>query len=438
MVNRIQGWAGLGLGIALATITPFAGKSAIEKMIYLGTAGALMSLPVFAAKEDPRQKRSTRAGELLVQQASYVGAAIEAQRKPQVFISAGNSAIAQLPGSCEIALRDLTQDIAKYDGHALIASRTRSGKTTSIQSMLAHCWEHYQGNVDFFVFDPKGAAWCGLQGYEKYYLLCNSSELMQAALDRLNAIIAIMESRQRARVAAGGHWNKNNAPKPILPIIDEFNTMLALAKEVKLDAQIKSKVQRIIFQGAEDRIYLRLMAQTTRVEDLGLNTAVQDNVAYFAQARNGDYHSVEDAIANPYVVSSPSERKRLQETLNSYKNDTSKNKEIPIVFTNLGGSQLCLLPDLRHAAAGQIEIEPTVLAEPVAEPSEPSPSQDNSSNQERFTQFNLNADEAKSLIFTVKEDLTQTEIIERLWGCKKGGSQAYQKAREQYKKLTGE
>lgn len=441
MVNRIQGWAGLGLGIALATITPFAGKSAIEKMFYLGTAGALMSLPVFAAKEDPRQKRSTRAGELLVQQASYVGAAIEAQRKPQVLISAGASAIAQLPGSCEIPKRDLTEEIARYDGHVLIASRTRSGKSTSIQSAIAHCYQHHQGNVEFFIFDPKGAAWCGIQAFERHYLLCNTEAAQEQVVKRLKNILSVLQSRQNARVAGGGHWTKDNAPSPIIIIIDEFNTLLALAKEMKLDGEIKSRVQRLIFQGAEDKCFIWLMAQTTRVEDLGLNTAVQDNLAYFAQGRNNDLHSVEDAIANPYVISSSRERKRLQETLSAYKSDPSYNKEIPIVFSNLGGAQLCVLPDLRRASAGRIAIDIEAEAEPVepvVEPAEPLQVKDSEPKTGVFTKSKLTKEQARSLISTLRTELTQTQIIEKLWGCTKGGSRAYEEARKQYLELMGE
>lgn len=440
MVTRNQGWLGLSLSVALATIAPFLGSVA-DKLIAAGAASALTTLPVLAAKEDPRQKRREKAGQILLTESGYIGAATQELRRPQVLISAANQSRLALPGSCEISKRDLTEEIARYDGHVLIASRTRSGKSTSIQSAIVHCYQHYQGNVEFFVFDPKGAAWCGIQAFEKRYLLCNTEASQSEVLSRLNSVLSILELRQTARVAAGGHWSSANAPHPIVVIVDEFNTLLALAKESKLDTDIKRRVQRIIFQGAEDKVFVWLMAQTTRVEDLGLNTAVQDNLAYFAQGRNNDLHSVEDAIANPYVISSNAERKRLQETLSAYKSDPSYNKEIPIVFSNLGGAQLCVLPDLRRASAGRIAIDIEAEVEPVepaVEPAEPLQPKDSEPKTGVFTKSKLTKEQARSLISTLRTELTQTQIIEKLWDCTKGGSRAYEEARKQYRQLMGE
>ncbi len=263
-----------------------------------------------------------------------------------------------------IVERDLTAEIAQYDGHILIASRTRSGKTTSVQSAIRHTYSRYNGVVDFWVFDPKGAAWCGLER-TTHYLFCNEPPYVPEVLSRLESLIKLMQSRQQTRMGQGGHYRPGTEPKTVIVAIDEFNSLLSLAQEYdesfppkenpRTQKKIQRYVERFIFQGAEDKVYLWLMAQTTRVEQLGLNTSVQDNMAYFAQSRNGDYQSVEDAVSNNYVVSNSTQRKELNQLLTTYRYDQTQDLKIPLAFTTLGGNQLCKLPDLSQAKHYQLD-----------------------------------------------------------------------------------
>lgn len=271
------------------------------------------------------------------------------------------------PAQPGISQRDLTAEIARYDGHVLFASRTRSGKTTSIQSAIAQTVSHHQGNLEFWIFDPKGARWCGLEANQDRYLFCNNAGFMPSVMVRLERLVAIMEARQQQRMKLGGHWSTHNAPSSLYIVIDEFNSLLSLAREFdgsleKGEAKQRDRllrlVERFIFQGAEDKVYVWLMAQTTRVDKLGLDTSVQDNLAYFAQSRCGDYQSVEDAISNTYVVANAKQRKSLQTLLESYQQDRMVNREIPIAFTTLGGNQLCQLPDLSYAKTVQVATPP--------------------------------------------------------------------------------
>lgn len=57
---------------------------------------------------------------------------------------------------------------------------------------------------------------------------------------------------------------------------------------------------------------------------------------------------------------------------------------------------------------------------------------------ERFTPLNLTKEQILSLVHSLNSELNQTQIIERLWQVKKGGSAAWKEAREQFKTLTGE
>jgi hypothetical protein len=72
----------------------------------------------------------------------------------------------------------------------------------------------------------------------------------------------------------------------------------------------------------------------------------------------------------------------------------------------------------------------TDLGDGSRERSEPS--------SERFTPLNLTKEQVLALIQNLNAELNQTQIIERLWQVKKGGSAAWKEAREQFKQLTGE
>jgi hypothetical protein len=56
----------------------------------------------------------------------------------------------------------------------------------------------------------------------------------------------------------------------------------------------------------------------------------------------------------------------------------------------------------------------------------------------KYTSLGLNREQALNLIKSLRAELNQTQIIERLWECKKGGSKAWAEAYAQYKELMGE
>lgn len=376
-----------------------------------------------------------------------------------------------------LPVRDLTAEIAQYDGHILIASRTRSGKTTSIQSAIRHTYGRYNGAVEFHIFDPKGASWCGLERDSNRYLFCNEPHHIPTVLNRLESLIKLMQGRQHRRMRLGGHYSSANEPGPVIVAIDEFNTLQSLAQEYdesfpakenpRTQKKIQRYVERFIFQGAEDKVYLWLMAQTTRVEQLGLNTSVQDNMAYFAQSRNGDYQSVEDAISNTYVVSNPAQRKELNNLLTTYRYDSNQDLKIPLAFTTLGGNQLCKLPDLSQSKFHQI-VSVQFPIQPIQDPiqSHPelnsfNPSSDpvnwlnqlyrNSPSHPELTEPNP-FDRAESDSEAGSDDesirariaelrgqgMNKNQIIFVIWNAKPGGNKAYKQAVQEYDRIMGD
>jgi hypothetical protein len=307
---------------------------------------------------------------------------------PSISSDVGNASQEEIQRvAAQIVERYIPSEMGTYEGHFLVASRTRSGKTTLIQGAIAAASECHKGLADFHIFDPKGAAWCGLEKDSDHYLFCNNKNRIPQLIERLSILEGVLERRQHQRVAIGGHWGEN-PPMPIFICVDEFNTLLSLARSYddqfpsrptkenpegnpRTAAKLCSLIERFIFQGAEDRVYIWLMAQTTRVKLLCLDTSVQDNMSYVALARNGDYQSVEDAVSNIYVVSSTSERRRLEKLLAFYRNDKTQNLSIPLAFTTLGGTDLYKLPDLSKARYGALtsisdQAECAELSAPVA------------------------------------------------------------------------
>lgn len=61
-----------------------------------------------------------------------------------------------------------------------------------------------------------------------------------------------------------------------------------------------------------------------------------------------------------------------------------------------------------------------------------------SSQERRFTRFNLCRNEAIETIRELRNDHNQSETISILWGAKPGNNKAYQQAREEYRELVGE
>lgn len=147
---------------------------------------------------------------------------------------------------------------------------------------------------------------------------------------------------------------------------------------------------------------------------------------------------------------------------------------IPLAYMDGGRVKVCD----RGWTDGQLRIEMESVrqrlemmfngsgAEPQAEPSEPAPQESEPLNRdseplnqptdegctnlgdgsqfssedssERFTPLNLTKKQFLALVQNLNAELNQTQIIEKLWQVRKGGSAAWKEAREQFKQLTGE
>jgi hypothetical protein len=77
-------------------------------------------------------------------------------------------------------------------------------------------------------------------------------------------------------------------------------------------------------------------------------------------------------------------------------------------------------------------------SEPVTEPLNQPHDNALTVDEERFTNLNLTKNQAIELIQKLRTELNQTQTIEKLWECKKGGSEAWKRAYTEYKRLVEE
>ncbi len=82
--------------------------------------------------------------------------------------------------------------------------------------------------------------------------------------------------------------------------------------------------------------------------------------------------------------------------------------------------------------------EQAELSEPTSEPLNPSSDESFGDTEPKYTPLGLSREQALNLIKSLRGELNQTQIIERLWACKKGGSEAWKAAYAQFKELTGD
>ena len=124
------------------------------------------------------------------------------------------------------------------------------------------------------------------------------------------------------------------------------------------------------------------------------------------------------------------------------------------IATSAYVSQTQRQQEAEQILSGQPEREGTVEALKrawlldCAEPSEPAEPSVQAVNQpedsalavdeEKFTALNLTKKQAIELIQKIRSELNQTQTIEKLWECKKGGSEAWKRAYAQFKSLMDE
>lgn len=253
---------------------------------------------------------------------------------------------------------NLINAIANYDGHLLVACRTRAGKTSTILGAIDRTHTLTGGAADWTVGDPKESLWMGLESLKDsngtpkvIRVSVTEPNTILPLIAKVNWLLSLMRSRQQQRSLKRSQGEDYNPPPHYL-ILDEWPTLLKIARECdrahgfkgsesKQD-ELVSKVETLIFNGAEDNIRVWIIAQSHSVEQSKFCVDVRNNMAIFAQGRGGDFQSIERALADNWLMYDAKIRGEMQRSLASLRSEST----VPIAYTNLGGHQIARLPNL--------------------------------------------------------------------------------------------
>lgn len=238
------------------------------------------------------------------------------------------------------ATRDLSIEIADFDGHIGYVCKTRSGKTTSmIQSIMRSL---SQGK-HVIVIDGKGDA--RLKSLPVEYVHANHKSKIPAVFATMKAILKELTHRQ----------DTGEIGQPIDIYIDEYNMILTTAKHlgkiedddrmIAADALWAEMNEDIVLQGAAAGIRFRGSNHTSRCENWGWNSGVLDSISFVALGRKGAYESIEDLIK--YQVSDRL-KPQMKDDLERYR--SMDFGEAPLILSMLHPMGFCLLPTTAPAA----------------------------------------------------------------------------------------
>ncbi|MEG4590063.1 hypothetical protein QUA54_33330 [Microcoleus sp. MOSTC5] len=96
------------------------------------------------------------------------------------------------------------------------------------------------------------------------------------------------------------------------------------------------------------------------------------------------------------------------------------------------------MEEVRERLEALYKPEPSEPAEPLVQTLNQAEDNALAVDDERFTSLNLTKKQAIELIQKMRSELNQTQTIEKLWECKKGGSEAWKRAYAQFKSLMDE
>ena len=384
---------------------------------------------------------------------------------------------------------EILQALATTRRSTLLIGDTGAGKSVSQSYILNKLFELHP-DAEVFVLSQKADSFCGLAQKGRVILFDQTDP--GHALMLINNIWATYDTRRRLPES------ERTALPPVRLILADWLSINQSLEELKNDESVKSsrylsKLADIIYNGRELNVCLLVDLQSYNLAAVGLkadrNSRKNFNLIGLGNYSidelgmvNESYGVLTNLIGDRYIVAEESERSALTATFKKLQ-PISKTNHRPIIFSGLSPARLALLPDLRQyknstvAAAKQPEelgdirqrlelLLDSSTAEPSPEPdssaiqdSEPpkripeplnqptdegcTDSEDSSQfssepSSERFTPLNLSKEQVLALVQNLNAELNQTQIIERLWQVKKGGSAAWKDAREEFRQLTGE
>lgn len=421
-------------------------------------------------------------------QAQLTGQSLDEINDPSDKVEAGEveviAPIDSIPDSFS-EYRRIGQSIIKSmivsDKSLLIASGTGTGKSTTEQYFLQKFVARYPKTEVYALLnkndDLYGVRRDRLVVFNPEALLEMPSdkeartELIKQLLTPLYTVYGIFLIRKQKPTSERKKLKESHPIRLVLG--DWYGTYQELqARLTKDELQcVLSMIRQIITIGRDMGVGLVVDTQSANLDSLGLanDASIRQSLDIFSQGfiyyedgeEKGELQTIRLMFGNKSICS-PEDREIIAISYN-FLADAIKDGKLrtPIIFTSVGSRpRLGIVPDLSEGVSTQTNVDwddvarrldaqylrSEFMIEPVSEPSEPQPELLNQpsnkgsiENTSRFTPLNLTREQMLTLIKELRTaELNQTQIIERLWQVRKGGSVAWKDAYNQFKELMSE
>lgn len=349
--------------------------------------------------------------------------------------------------------------IACTDKHISIVTKTGGGKTMLLKFLLSEIFSNYQGNVEFFILDPKNSLWMGLESTTHF---CYPANLTQG-----KEFIDLVDDLLQERIG-----RRDSHSHPVYLICDEWFSFLSAVElaDRNMYKQIKSSINRLVAMGREYNVRIILVSQTSNCSEIGLSARMRDNLNWIALGREGANNDVgflpiEKFIGDANFLAED-DRNRLKSELEQAKKKSKSLGDIPVFLATAGVPVVGIVPDLsdfsfkfpakwlqvfrdeldaREVLERAFSLEAAEREVVFHEPLEPS----TGGSSEDCEPYELGSERGKNvadrcsdtqlceLVRALKASgNTKEYIISVLWGVSKGGSKRYQVASDRYDEIV--
>ncbi|MEH2384167.1 MAG: hypothetical protein V7K27_35660 [Nostoc sp.] len=360
--------------------------------------------------------------------------ATSATQKVTALVGSATNAVSRLRGVITLSApqipvaNDLIGAMSDRIRNHLIIGAQGSGKGLTVSNALEAIKAKHPDTTIFYI-DPKGDE--KETGYftGRVDILKRTKALEQ----KPSAVVEWFKAAIKEFQSAAGQK---------LLILDEATYLSSLMKQSGEGNWFKSVIMSLVSVGDSQGWNIWILALNPNTEDIGVSGGVRSQFMPLTLITNESLTTYTALIGTKWL---PADRKLPSEDIQDLCKESPVNRCYYYGQFNNWFS-LPTLPnysvydrDARAMLEGCLDAvqdePPEPDSEPLNQPTDREYSDSGNGSEPRFTPLNLTRSQALAMINALRSELNQTEIIEHLWQCKKGGSAAWKEAYAQFKQI---